>query len=144
MASAASTPTFRKDSACSSLGTSRAPSATSHASVLTSGFESVGNIADRKNVNGDSISSNEQVVTQKKKPDPLPAPQDDLILQKISIHTTLIRDPNGLGFSIAGGKGTAPFKNTSDAIYISRISEGGVAQRDGKLEVGDRVISVSA
>lgn len=42
-----STPTFRQhgatsnlDSACSSLGTSRAPSATSHVSVTTSGFES--------------------------------------------------------------------------------------------------------
>ena len=42
-----STPTFRQhgatpavDSACSSLGTSRAPSATSHVSATTSGFES--------------------------------------------------------------------------------------------------------
>lgn len=68
---------------------------------------------------------------------------EDLILQKVSVHTTLIRDPNGLGFSIAGGKGSPPFKDYSDAIYISRITEGGVAQRDGKLQVGDKVTSVS-
>lgn len=44
--SPASTPMFRpSDSACSSLGTSRATSATSHQSILTSGFESTGNVA---------------------------------------------------------------------------------------------------
>lgn len=29
------------------------------------------------------------------------------------------------------------------SIYISRVTEGGVADRDGKLAVGDRIISVS-
>lgn len=29
------------------------------------------------------------------------------------------------------------------AIYISRITEGGVADRNGKLQVGDKVVSVS-
>lgn len=48
--SSESTPTFRKDSACSSLGTSRAASATSYVSGLTSGFESAGNVTDRKQV----------------------------------------------------------------------------------------------
>ena len=28
------------------------------------------------------------------------------------------------------------------SIYISRVTEGGVADRDGKLAVGDRIISV--
>jgi len=28
------------------------------------------------------------------------------------------------------------------AIYISRITEGGAAEKDGKLQVGDRVTSV--
>lgn len=31
----------------------------------------------------------------------------------------------------------------SQAIYISRITDGGVAQKDGKLLIGDKVISVS-
>ncbi|XP_026668327.1 protein lap4 isoform X3 [Ceratina calcarata] len=61
----------------------------------------------------------------------------------VLVHTTLIRDQNGLGFSIAGGEGSPPFKDNSDAIYISRITEGGVAQKDGKLLVGDKVISIN-
>ncbi|KAK8394975.1 hypothetical protein O3P69_006032 [Scylla paramamosain] len=60
-----------------------------------------------------------------------------------TIYTTLMRDHNGLGFSIAGGRGAAQFKDGSDAIYISRITEGGAAAKDGKLRVGDRVISIN-
>ncbi|XP_042875528.1 protein lap4-like isoform X9 [Penaeus japonicus] len=60
-----------------------------------------------------------------------------------TIYTTLMRDHNGLGFSIAGGRGAAQFKDGSDAIYISRITEGGAAAKDGKLLVGDRVISIN-
>lgn len=63
-------------------------------------------------------------------------------LVPVLVHTTLIRDQNGLGFSIAGGKGSPPHKPNSDSIFISRITEGGVAQRDGKLCVGDKVVSV--
>lgn len=29
------------------------------------------------------------------------------------------------------------------AVYVSRIMEGGPAEKDGKLKIGDRVISVS-
>ena len=29
------------------------------------------------------------------------------------------------------------------AVYVSAMTEGGAAERDGKLRVGDRVISVS-
>ncbi|CAH1173628.1 unnamed protein product [Phaedon cochleariae] len=59
------------------------------------------------------------------------------------VHTTLIRDSRGLGFSIAGGKGAQPFKDDSDAVFVSRITDGGVADKDGKLRVGDRVISIN-
>ncbi|XP_074033149.1 scribble planar cell polarity protein isoform X6 [Leptinotarsa decemlineata] len=77
-------------------------------------------------------------------PPPLPPPlEDDIAFQKVLIHTTLIRDSRGLGFSIAGGKGSQPFKADSDAIYISRITDGGVADKDGKLAVGDRVVSIN-
>lgn len=60
------------------------------------------------------------------------------------MHTTLIRDQigQGLGFSIAGGKGSPPFKDGSDGIYISRLTEGGLAHRDGKILVGDKVLVV--
>ena len=68
------------------------------------------------------------------------------VLHKVTLHTTLIRDQigQGLGFSIAGGKGHAPFVDGSDGIFISRISEGGVAHKDGKILVGDKVIAVSS
>lgn len=66
------------------------------------------------------------------------------VVHKITLHTTLIRDQigQGLGFSIAGGKGHAPFIDGSDGIFISRLTEGGIAHRDGKIQVGDRVIAV--
>ncbi|XP_049821121.1 protein lap4 isoform X4 [Aethina tumida] len=76
-------------------------------------------------------------------PPPLQPVDDDVVLQKVLVNTTLIRDSRGLGFSIAGGKGSPPFKPDSDAIYISRITEGGVAHKDGKLCLGDRVVSIN-
>lgn len=68
-----------------------------------------------------------------------------LPLSFIQLHTTLIRDQigQGLGFSIAGGKGSPPFKDDCDGIFISRITEGGLAHRDAKIMVGDRVMAVS-
>lgn len=80
---------------------------------------------------------------QHRVPSPLPAISDDLVSHKMLIHTTLIRDSRGLGFSIAGGKGSQPFKADSDAVFVSRITEGGVAHKDGKLAVGDRVVSIN-
>lgn len=66
------------------------------------------------------------------------------ITHKVTLHTTLIRDQigQGLGFSIAGGKGSPPFKDGSDGIYISRVTPGGLAHRDGKIIVGDKVLVV--
>ncbi|KAL4711440.1 hypothetical protein ACJJTC_016194 [Scirpophaga incertulas] len=63
--------------------------------------------------------------------------------QKVLVHTTLIRDGAGLGFSIAGGKGSPPYRDDSDAIYISRISPQGAAAKDGKMLVGDKVVSIN-
>ncbi|XP_062525015.1 protein lap4 isoform X11 [Bombyx mori] len=63
--------------------------------------------------------------------------------QKVLVHTTLIRDGAGLGFSIAGGKGSPPYREDSDAIYISRISPQGAAAKDGKMQVGDKVVSIN-
>ncbi|KAL0832117.1 hypothetical protein ABMA28_001588 [Loxostege sticticalis] len=63
--------------------------------------------------------------------------------QKVLVHTTLIRDGAGLGFSIAGGKGSPPYRDDSGAIYISRISPQGAAAKDGKMMVGDKVVSIN-
>ncbi|KAL6262507.1 hypothetical protein P5V15_005306, partial [Pogonomyrmex californicus] len=124
---------MRKDSVCSSLSTSRAPSATSYVSstALSHTLE-----------NGDTSVSHESTKT-KKIPDPLTTVKDSEPMVSVLFHTTLIRDQNGLGFSIAGGEGSPSFKDNSDAIFISRITDGGVAQKDGKLLIGDKVISIN-
>ncbi|XP_043834767.1 protein scribble homolog isoform X15 [Dromiciops gliroides] len=59
-------------------------------------------------------------------------------------HTTfLVRSERGLGFSIAGGKGSTPYRAGDGGIFISRIAEGGAAHRAGTVQVGDRVISIN-
>ncbi|XP_069813031.1 protein scribble homolog isoform X4 [Dendropsophus ebraccatus] len=59
------------------------------------------------------------------------------------ISTCLIRNDKGLGFSIAGGVGSTPYRVGDTGIFISRIAEGGAAHRDGTLQVGDRVLSIN-
>ncbi|CAL9698179.1 unnamed protein product [Knipowitschia caucasica] len=59
------------------------------------------------------------------------------------LNTCLIRNDKGLGFSIAGGKGSTAYKQGDTGIYISRIAEGGAAHRDSTLKVGDRVLSIN-
>ena len=49
----------------------------------------------------------------------------------------------GLGFSIAGGKGNQHVPN-DDGIYITKIIDGGAAQMDGRLKVGDKIVRVSS
>ncbi|XP_012924820.1 protein scribble homolog isoform X4 [Heterocephalus glaber] len=59
-------------------------------------------------------------------------------------HTAcLVRSEKGLGFSIAGGKGSTPYRAGDGGIFISRIAEGGAAHRAGTLQVGDRVLSIN-
>ncbi|XP_031439491.1 protein scribble homolog isoform X2 [Clupea harengus] len=59
------------------------------------------------------------------------------------LSTCLLRNDKGLGFSIAGGKGSTPYRTGDTHIFISRIAEGGSADRDNVLKVGDRVISIN-
>ncbi|XP_045496606.1 protein lap4 isoform X6 [Colias croceus] len=63
--------------------------------------------------------------------------------QKVLVHTTLIRDGAGLGFSIAGGRGSPPYRADSHALYVSRVSPHGAAAKDGKMLVGDRLVSIN-
>ncbi|XP_057592698.1 protein scribble homolog isoform X3 [Hippopotamus amphibius kiboko] len=55
----------------------------------------------------------------------------------------LVRSEKGLGFSIAGGKGSTPYRAGDSGLFISRIAEGGAAHRAGTLQVGDRVLSIN-
>ncbi|XP_015903833.1 protein lap4 [Parasteatoda tepidariorum] len=56
------------------------------------------------------------------------------------LHTTLIREQNGLGLSISDKP--AGVEN-GDGIYITKISENGAAAKDGKLQVGDKVLTIN-
>lgn len=47
-----------------------------------------------------------------------------------------------MGLSIAGGKGSTPYKGDDEGIFISRVTEGGPADLAG-LRVGDKVIKVN-
>ncbi|CAG2179950.1 unnamed protein product, partial [Oppiella nova] len=67
----------------------------------------------------------------------------DYDLNRQIIYTTLIRKEGSLGFSIAGGIGGTPYKEGSEGVHVSNIVEGGAAHRDGKLSVGDRVLSIN-
>ncbi|XP_070604585.1 protein scribble homolog isoform X5 [Erythrolamprus reginae] len=59
------------------------------------------------------------------------------------LSACLVRNERGLGFSIAGGKGSTPYRPGDTGIFVSRIADGGAAHREGTLRVGDRVILIN-
>ncbi|XP_065115145.1 disks large homolog 2 isoform X10 [Paramisgurnus dabryanus] len=54
----------------------------------------------------------------------------------------LIKGPKGLGFSIAGGVGNQHIPG-DNSIYVTKIIDGGAAQKDCRLQVGDRLLMVN-
>ncbi|XP_067890034.1 disks large homolog 2 isoform X2 [Heterodontus francisci] len=54
----------------------------------------------------------------------------------------LIKGPKGLGFSIAGGVGNQHIPG-DNSLYVTKIIDGGAAQRDGTLQIGDRLLMVN-
>ncbi|XP_051793047.1 disks large homolog 2 isoform X2 [Acanthochromis polyacanthus] len=58
------------------------------------------------------------------------------------IEIKLIKGPKGLGFSIAGGVGNQHIPG-DNSIYVTKIIDGGAAQKDGQLQVGDRLLMVN-
>ncbi|XP_075342672.1 disks large homolog 2 isoform X16 [Odontesthes bonariensis] len=58
------------------------------------------------------------------------------------IEIKLIKGPKGLGFSIAGGIGNQHIPG-DNSIYVTKIIDGGAAQKDGRLQVGDRLLMVN-
>nr|XP_050864526.1 disks large homolog 4 isoform X18 [Vespula vulgaris] len=57
------------------------------------------------------------------------------------IEIELIKGNKGLGFSIAGGIGNQHIPG-DNGIYVTKIMEGGAAQVDGRLVVGDKLVAV--
>ncbi|XP_040907719.1 disks large homolog 2 [Toxotes jaculatrix] len=58
------------------------------------------------------------------------------------IEIKLIKGPKGLGFSIAGGVGNQHIPG-DNSIYVTKIIDGGAALKDGRLQVGDRLLMVN-
>ncbi|XP_076130638.1 disks large homolog 2 isoform X7 [Alosa pseudoharengus] len=58
------------------------------------------------------------------------------------VEIKLIKGPKGLGFSIAGGVGNQHIPG-DNSIYVTKIIDGGAAQKDGRLQVGDRLLMVN-
>lgn len=64
---------------------------------------------------------------------------------RVSIHSNnLLSGPGpGLGFSIAGGVGNQHIPG-DNSIYVTKIIEGGAAHKDGRLQIGDKLLAVRA
>ncbi|XP_065262600.1 disks large homolog 2 isoform X3 [Emys orbicularis] len=58
------------------------------------------------------------------------------------VEIQLFKGPKGLGFSIAGGVGNQHIAG-DNSIYVTKIIDGGAAQKDGRLQVGDRLLMVN-
>ncbi|XP_014394174.1 PREDICTED: protein scribble homolog [Myotis brandtii] len=63
-------------------------------------------------------------------------------IEEEELTLTIVRQTGGLGISIAGGKGSTPYKGDDEGIFISRVSEEGPAARAG-VRVGDKLLEVS-
>uniref|UniRef100_A0A673J757 Protein scribble homolog n=1 Tax=Sinocyclocheilus rhinocerous TaxID=307959 RepID=A0A673J757_9TELE len=63
-------------------------------------------------------------------------------LQPVKLTLSILRQTGGLGISIAGGKGSTPYKGDDEGIFISRVSEEGPAARAG-VKVGDKLLEVN-
>ncbi|XP_072330144.1 disks large homolog 1 isoform X16 [Scyliorhinus torazame] len=63
------------------------------------------------------------------------------ITEKI-LEIKLVKGPKGLGFSIAGGVGNQHIPG-DNSIYVTKIIEGGAAHKDGRLQIGDKILAVN-
>ncbi|CAM4534529.1 unnamed protein product [Leuciscus chuanchicus] len=63
------------------------------------------------------------------------------IAEKVT-ELKLIKGPKGLGFSIAGGVGNQHIPG-DNSIYVTKIIEGGAAHKDGRLQIGDKILAVN-
>ncbi|RXN27317.1 leucine-rich repeat-containing 1 [Labeo rohita] len=73
--------------------------------------------------------------TPEKDAEEMEEPSDDL---QIKVNG----QRGGLGICIAGGKGSLPYKENDEGVFISRVSKGGPAEKAG-VHVGDRVLEVN-
>ncbi|XP_027002645.1 disks large homolog 1 isoform X3 [Tachysurus fulvidraco] len=58
------------------------------------------------------------------------------------VDLKLVKGPKGLGFSIAGGVGNQHIPG-DNSIYVTKVIEGGAAHKDGRLQIGDKLVAVN-
>lgn len=64
-----------------------------------------------------------------------------LCCKSFGIHGPFGVTLSGLGFSIAGGVGNQHVPG-DNSIYVTKIIEGGAAHKDGRLQIGDKLVAV--
>ncbi|KAK4473766.1 hypothetical protein MN116_003105 [Schistosoma mekongi] len=70
---------------------------------------------------------------------PTPAPKPGpLVVEVLLTRGT----KSGLGFSITGGVGNETI-NGDSGIFITKLTPGGVAETDGRIRIGDRIVQVN-
>ncbi|XP_034538641.1 protein scribble homolog [Notolabrus celidotus] len=70
-------------------------------------------------------------------------PQETFISQvPLRLQIKVSGQRGSLGFSIAGGRGSLPYKDNDEGIFISRVTKGGASEKAG-VHVGDRVQEVN-
>ncbi|XP_028401415.1 disks large homolog 1-like [Dendronephthya gigantea] len=87
----------------------------------------------------DALKASSGVITLRVK-----RPQGQAVSQSVKhLEITLSKGTKGLGFSIAGGVGNQHIPG-DNGIFITKIIEGGAAEHDGRLQVGDKILSVNS
>ncbi|XP_027133160.1 protein scribble homolog isoform X2 [Larimichthys crocea] len=70
-------------------------------------------------------------------------PQESLISQvPLRLQIKVSGQRGSLGISIAGGKGSLPYKDHDEGVFISRVNKGGASEKAG-IHVGDRLLEVN-
>ncbi|XP_071336916.1 uncharacterized protein [Trachinotus anak] len=70
-------------------------------------------------------------------------PQESFISQvPLRLQIKVSGQRGSLGISIAGGKGSLPYKDHDEGIFISRVTKGGPSEKAG-IHVGDRLLEVN-
>lgn len=75
-------------------------------------------------------------------PSPVSESGPSVVVDVKHMEIVVERTSGGLGLSIAGGRGSTPYKGDDEGIFISRVTEGGPAYLAG-LRVGAAAAVVS-
>ncbi|CAL8079774.1 unnamed protein product [Calicophoron daubneyi] len=116
---------------------------TTGCSAILSGHRSLpgSHGSSRRTPSGSNGSQSKHYTLQSKSSSsrPVPAPQPGPVV----VEVTLSRGTrSGLGFSIAGGLGNETIDGDS-GIFITKLTPGGIAETDGRVSIGDRIVQVN-